>query len=50
MIERGLQSGMIQRPFSIGELVDQSIIREVHAKASLNCATAARESLMAAAL
>jgi ABC-type nitrate/sulfonate/bicarbonate transport system substrate-binding protein len=33
MIERGLQSGLIQRPFSIGDLVDQSIIREVHAKA-----------------
>jgi NitT/TauT family transport system substrate-binding protein len=33
MIPRGLQTGMIQRPFAIADLVDESIIREVHAKA-----------------
>ena len=33
MIPRGLQTGMIQRPFAIADLVDDSIIREVHAKA-----------------
>jgi ABC-type nitrate/sulfonate/bicarbonate transport system substrate-binding protein len=32
MIPRALQTGMIQRPFEIGDLVDQSIIREVHAR------------------
>src|SRR5262249_37190824 len=33
MIPRGLQTGMIQRPFAIGDLVDDSLIREVHTKA-----------------
>jgi predicted outer membrane repeat protein len=33
MIERALQSGMIQRGFPVTDLVDQSIVREVHAKA-----------------
>jgi ABC-type nitrate/sulfonate/bicarbonate transport system substrate-binding protein len=33
MIPRGLQTGMIQRSFAIGDLVDETIIREVHTKA-----------------
>jgi ABC-type nitrate/sulfonate/bicarbonate transport system substrate-binding protein len=32
MIPRGLQTGMIQRPFAIADLVDDSIIRSAHAK------------------